>query len=289
MHPGNNAPHTSGNAAQGARGLRRRAIGTASKRLCNAAHRWISWTRSALDPVEMRIRPGSRLCQEDTSEWTCPADPKWYAESTCYVRHTSIPQSLPKRSPTPLATAAAPTAGSAPPAGTDRPCSGSVRVPDDRVLIRRGRSGQASEVGPRSVYPSRRIDGNAGVIADEAAGELDVRIGGLRRDASLAGIAVRGAAECVIEAHRVQVRIVHRRRGGVTRICGVQEAASAGMVACSGYRRVIAGVIADRHLAVIGPDCRVDLVVGARGDLSRGRPRRTVTGGDELDLVVRHP
>src|SRR5437016_13860771 len=76
----------------------------------------------------------------------------------------------------------APPAGSAPPAGTDRPCSGSVRVPDDRVLIRRGRPGQASEVGPPSVYPSRRIDGNAGVIADEAAGALDVRIGGLRRD-----------------------------------------------------------------------------------------------------------
>jgi len=110
MHPGNNAPHTSGNAAQGARGLRRRAIGTASKRLCNAAHRWISWTRSALDPVEMRIRPGSRLWQEDTGEWTCPADPESYAERTYYVRHTSIPHSLPKRSPPPLATAAAPTA-----------------------------------------------------------------------------------------------------------------------------------------------------------------------------------
>src|SRR5438132_11463287 len=117
------------------------------------------------------------------------------------------------RSPTPLATAAAPTAVAwTYPCPSGRECTpgrnrsdllGSVRVPDDRVLIRRGRSGQASEVGPRSVYPSRRIDGNAGVIADEAAGELDVRIGGLRRDASLAGIAVRRAAECVIEAHRV--------------------------------------------------------------------------------------
>src|SRR5207249_9487430 len=85
-----------------------------------------------------------------------------------------------------------------PPAGTERTCCSSVRVPDDRVLMRRGRSGQASEVGPRSVYSSRRIDRDAGVVADEATGEFDVRIGGLRRRASLAGIAVRRAAECVI-------------------------------------------------------------------------------------------
>src|SRR5437763_966216 len=247
----------------------------------------------------MRIRPGSRLWQEDTGVWTCPADPAWYAERTYYVRHTSIRhssrsarrrRSLPQQLRRPwLGRIRAPPAGGAPPAGTERTCCSSVRVPDDRVLVRRGRSGQASEVGPRSVYSSRRIDRDAGVVADEATGEFDVRIGGLRRGASLADIAVRRAAECVIEAHRVQVRIVHRRRGGVTRICGVQEAASAGMVACSGYWRVIAGVIADHHPAVIGSDCRVDLVVGARGDLSWGRPRRTVAGGDELDLVARHP
>src|SRR6266404_617466 len=98
-------------------------------------------------------------------------------------------------------------------------------VPDHRVLIR-GRRGRISreprvtaEVGPDNVRLARRTDRDAGVVADEAARELDVRIGRLRAHARLAGIAIGRAANGVIETDRdsKRVRVVDGRRSGIAR------------------------------------------------------------------------
>src|SRR5437763_1780839 len=143
MHPGNNAPHTSGTLH---RGLGVSAGALSAPRASDCATPRIDGS-PGLDLHSIQSRCGSGLGagygRKTLVNGPAPQIRSRMRRGTCYIRHTSIPQSLPKRSPTPLATAAAPTAGSAPPAGTDRPCSGSVRVPDDRVLIRRGRSGQA--------------------------------------------------------------------------------------------------------------------------------------------------
>jgi len=54
-----------------------------------------------LDPICTRSRGGADPAWEqamtgrETAEWTYPADPESYAESTYYVRHTLIPRSLP--------------------------------------------------------------------------------------------------------------------------------------------------------------------------------------------------
>ena len=61
-----------------------------------------------------------------------------------------------------------------------------------------------AEVGPGRVRAAGRIHRDTGVVADEAAGELDVRIGRLRGDTSLAGISVSRAAESVVQTHRRQ-------------------------------------------------------------------------------------
>src|SRR5260370_12471033 len=87
-----------------------------------------------------------------------------------------------------------------------------------------------AEIGPGGLYASGRIYRNAGIVADKAAGELDVRIGRLRGDAGPAGLSVRRTAVSVVEAHWRQIH-VHRRGVGKTRIPGGQEPPSTGTLA----------------------------------------------------------
>src|SRR5713101_1165751 len=144
-----------------------------------------------------------------------------------------------------------------------------------------------AEVGPDRMRAAGRIHPDTGIVADEAAGKLDVRIRRLRGDAGLAGISVSRAAESVVQTHRRQVNIMHPRRW-VAGIAGVQEPSSTGMVGRGGDRGVIAGVVADNGATVVGAYRRVHLI-GAGSDHVRGRPRRTVGRGDKLYLVVSEP